>query len=190
MSPSIERTTEILQRLAGGEEKAADVLFPLLYAELKRVASAKLRREQRGHSLHTTELVHEAYLKLVNQERARWEDRAHFCAVAAQAMRRILVDHARSRGRAKRGAGAVRVPLLDADLPVASGGELVALDDALGKLARLDARQARVVELRYFGGLSVEETASVLGVSARTVKGDWRVARAWLKCYLETGETP
>ena len=153
----------------------------MVYEELKRIASRQLGRQQDAHTLSTTALVHEAYLKLVDQTRAEWVDRAHFYAVAAQAMRRILVDHARKHRAAKRGGGDRRVPLDDVDLPIEERAELlVALNEALERLAALDSRLAQVVECRYFGGLSEEETAAALGVTARTVRRDWVKARGWL----------
>jgi len=159
--------------------------MPLVYAELRRLASGYLRRENPAHTLQTTALVHEAYLRLVDQTRTDWKDRAHFMGVAAQLMRRVLVDHARTRLAAKRGGGALRVGL---DENVAGGGErladLLALDGALVRLAAMDPEQSRIVEMRYFSGLSIEETAEAMGVSPRTVKREWRSARAWLYSEL------
>lgn len=163
-------------------------VMPAVYQELRRLAGRFLRREQRpGHTLQTTALAHEAYLRLANQRREHWLDRAGFCAAAAQAIRRILIDHARRRARRKRGGpGAQRVHLDAAVLETASSViDVLALDEALSRLAGLAPRQARVVELRYFGGLTDDETAAVLGVSRRTVQTDWRGARAWL--YRELG---
>jgi RNA polymerase sigma factor (TIGR02999 family) len=173
--------TGFLLRAAGGDDRAWDEVAPLVYDELHRIAVAYLRGERPGHTLQPTALVHEAFLKLLDQSRVEWRGRAHFLAVAAQAMRRVLVDHARRRRAQKRGAGVLLLSVDDMDLP----GERrdVALDDldaALTDLARLDQRPARVVELRFFGGLSIEETAEVLGVSPATVKRDWTAARAWL----------
>lgn len=162
-------------------------LLPLIYDDLRRLAGSQLRRERADHTLQPTDLVHEAYERLADQSRVDWRGRAHFLAVAAQVMRRLLVDHARQRGRRKRGGGAQRVTLggiaapADADLDLE---ELIALDRALTRLAALDEREARVVELRYFGGLTTGEIASVLDVSERTVLGDWAFARAWLKQEL------
>jgi RNA polymerase sigma-70 factor, ECF subfamily len=173
--------TELLVAWRGGETGAVDRLLPLVYEELKRIARRQLRIEAVGHTLNSTALVHEAYLKLVDQTRVEWVDRAHFYAVAAQAMRRILVDHARKHRAAKRGGGERRVPLDDADLPIEERAELlVALNEALERLAALDSRLAQVVECRYFGGLTEEETAAALGVTARTVRRDWVKARGWL----------
>ncbi|HMU62224.1 MAG TPA: sigma-70 family RNA polymerase sigma factor [Gemmatimonadales bacterium] len=174
--------TELLHQAGAGDPTAAAAVFPLVYDELRQLAHRQLRRESSGHSLNTTALVHEAYLKLVDQTRAQIRDRAHFFAVAATAMRRILVDHARRHGAAKRGAGAKRVPLemVDGLAPDERADLLVALDTALVRLAALDERQARVVECRFFGGLTEEETAEALGTSTRTVKRDWAKARSWL----------
>ena len=165
-----------------GDPGAHDEAFPLVYDELRRLARRQLRREADGHTLSTTALVHEAYLRLADQTRGRWQDRAHFLAIAATAMRRILVDHARRHHAAKRGGAARRVPLERIeDLATDDRAEiLVALDAALARLASLDPRQARVVECRFFGGLTEEETAEALGVGLRTVKRDWAKARSWL----------
>ncbi len=156
-------------------------LLPLVYAELRRLAAGYLRRERAGHTLQPTALVHEAYLRMVDQTQVRWQNRAHFFGVAAQMMRRILVDHARSQHAEKRG-GDVQKLSLDENIDVSGerAAELVALDEALERLAEIDPQKSRVVELRFFGGLSVEETAEVLGVSAPTVKRHWRLAKAWL----------
>ena len=158
--------------------------FALVYDELRRLAAAALRHERPDHTLQPTALVHEAYLRLADEPTGRWQNRSHFLAVAARAMRRILVDHARKHNAVKRGSGAVRLNLDDleyaASVPT-DAVDLVTLDDALGRLAALDPRQARIVELRFFGGLSVEETAAVIDASPRTVKRDWQFARAWLK---------
>lgn len=168
--------------------RGAEELLPEVYAELRRLAGSYLRRERPDHTLQPTALVHEAYERLADQREKRWEGRSHFFAVGALAMRRVLVDHARSHGRQKRGGNWERVtadqavPLLS-DAPL-SMEDVLALDRALNKLAQLDPRQAKVVELRYFGGLGAAETADVLGVSKRTVEGDWTHARAWLKREL------
>lgn len=181
--------TELLEELAGGDAGALDRLFPLVYEELQRVAHAQMNRERAGHTLDTTALVHEAYLKLVRHPpRVEWQSRIHFLAVAARAMRQILVNHARGRGRAKRGGDATQISLDEAVVrPEARSEELIALDEALERLAAMDPRRGRVVELRYFGGLTIEETAQVLEVSAVTVKRDWTTARAWL--YREVRES-
>ena len=181
-----EAITEALCALRGGAPDAMDRLAPLVYEQLKRIARRQLRAEPIGHTLSTTALVHEAYLKLVDQTRADWQDRGHFYAVASGAMRRILVDYARRYRAARRGGDAdgapVRpVPLDDTDIPVAERAEaLVALDEALERLGRFDDRQARVVECRFFGGLTEEETAAALGISQRTVAREWVTARGWL----------
>jgi RNA polymerase sigma factor (TIGR02999 family) len=174
--------TALLDDLAGGDAAALDRLFPLVYEELQRVAHGQMQRERAGHTLDTVALVHEAYLKLVKHPpRVQWQGRMHFYALAARAMRQILVNQAKARGRAKRGGNASQISLDDAVvMPEARSAELVALDQALDRLAVMDARQARVVELRYFGGLTIEETAELLDISIATVKRDWTTARAWL----------
>jgi len=172
--------TEVLLRAAGGDHHAWDQLAPLVYDELHRIAEAHLRRERSDHTLQPTALLHEAYLKLVDQRRVAWRDRAHFLAIASNAMRRILVDHARRHRAQKRGAGAVTVSLDDVEPAARRDVAIEDLDVALTDLARVEGRPARVVELRYFGGLSIEETAEVLGISPATVKRDWMTARAWL----------
>jgi len=178
--------TVLLQAWSGGDREALDQLTPVVYEELRRLARHYMRGERSGHILQTTALVNEAYLRLVDLKRMSWQNRAHFFAVSAQLMRRILVDHAR-RHNLKRGAGMQHVPLEDTAV-VGSGREpdFVALDLALRDLAAMDARKAQVVELRFFGGLSVEETAEVLKVSAVTVMRDWSSARAWLYRQLRS----
>jgi len=181
MASAPEGVTALLRAWSSGEQAALERLVPLVYGELHRMARRYLRGENHAPSLQATALVNEAYLRLVDVTRMRWQDRAHFFAVSAQLMRRILVEAARTRGRQKRGGDAVLVDLdesIDA-LPVRAR-ELIALDDALHALAQFDARKARVVELRFFGGLSVEEAAEVLQVSPQTVLRDWKLARAWL----------
>ena len=175
------KVTELLLELSGGNRTVVDELIPFLYAELKRIASAQLRAERPEHTLQATALVHEAYLKLVDQRQVNWQNRAHFFGVAAQVMRRILMDYAKGRAREKRG-GDVHKTSLDEALVVSYDRtyELLDIDEALGRLEALDRRQAQVVEMRFFGGLSVEETAEALGVSAPTVKREWAMARAWL----------
>jgi len=169
----------------GGDTDARDHLIDLVYPELRRIARRNLNRRRAGESLESAALANEAYLKLVRAGGIRCENRAHFLALCAQIMRRILVDHARRRGFAKRGGNALRVPLDEVLLVAqARGIEVLALDEALDTLARIDSRKSRVVELRYFGGLSIEETAEVLGISVDTVKRDWRMARAWLIAEL------
>ncbi|HEV8382527.1 MAG TPA: sigma-70 family RNA polymerase sigma factor [Gemmatimonadales bacterium] len=180
--------TGLLLRWSQGDAQALDQLLPLVYGECRRIAERQLRRERPDHTLSPTALVHELYLQLVDQRRATWQNRAHFFAVAAQLMRRILVDHARSRGAQKRGgrgAGGGRGVLvsLDADLEAAQpsrAAEVLALNDALDRLAARDPEQQRIVELRFFAGLTVEEVAHVVGRSPRTVKREWQLAKAWL----------
>jgi RNA polymerase sigma factor (TIGR02999 family) len=180
-----ERITQLLLEISGGSRAAADELTPLVYRELKRIAGGQLRAERPGHTLQATALVHEAYLKLVGQQDVSWQNRAHFLGVAAQVMRRILLDYARARRRVKRG-GDVHKTSLDEALVVAEDrtSGLLQIDEALTRLEQLDARQARVVEMRFFGGLSVEETAAAMGISAPTVKREWAMARAWLQREL------
>ena len=187
------RVTEIVASLSGTDTdpRRADELMPLVYDELRRLADHYLRGERRGHTLQATALVHEAYLKLVDQTRVNWQGRTHFFAVGARVMRHLLIDHARGRGRAKRGGDWHRVTLSEGVAPGSAGDlspdELLALEECLDRLAELDPRQARVVELRFFGGLTVAEVAGLLGVSRRTVEGDWTHARAWLARELSRG---
>jgi RNA polymerase sigma factor (TIGR02999 family) len=177
------QVTDLLLQMRDGDTNAMDRLFPLVYEELRRMAHAQLRRERPGHTLGTTGLVHETYVRLVDQTRVEWRDRRHFFVAAAWAMRRILVDYARRNRAARRGGGSVRLTLND-DLPAAERGEmLLALDEALDRLAALDPRLSQVVECRYFGGLTEQETADALGVTRRTIQRDWAKARGWL--YLE-----
>jgi len=184
-----EDVTEVLAQLRGGDQKAADRLLPMVYDEFRALARHYLGQERLNHTLQPTALVHEAYMKLVDQTRVDWQGKSHFFAVAAQAMRRILVDHARSRQRDKRGGGRARVALDEAvALSPQKDEDVLALDEALERLAKLDPRQAKVVELRFFGGMNVEEVAQALGVSKRTVEGDWTFARAWLSRELRDGE--
>jgi RNA polymerase sigma factor (TIGR02999 family) len=172
--------TRLLVAWSNGDEAALERLMPLVYAELRGLARRRLARE-RGHSLPSTALVHEAYLRLVDQRSVRWQNRAHFFAIAARIMRRILIDRARARRTARRGEGAPVISLDRApEVAAERAADLLALDDALRRLAEIDPRKSQVVELRYFGGLSVEETAEVLGVSGVTVMRDWSTAKAWL----------
>jgi len=190
MPKSPANVTELLQAWSDGDKAALDQLLPVVYDELRRQASRYLRRELAGHTLQTTALVNEAYLRLVDQKNVHWQNRAQFFGIAAQLMRRILVDHARSKQRAKRGGGDFRVTL-DEAMAIAPDREvdLIALDAALDRLAQIDEQQSKVVELRFFSGLNVEETAEALRVSPATVKRDWSVAKAWL--YREiTGAGP
>lgn len=181
--------TRLLVRWCDGDPSALDRLLPLVEKELHRIAHYYMRRESPGHALQTTDLVHEAFLKLVDQDRIRWQNRAQFYGVSAQIMRRILLNHARDQNRIKRGGGNVQVSLSGVDLASANDTvEMQALDAALTKLEMIYPRQARVVELRFFGGLSVEETAEVLKVSVPTVMRDWRLARAWLLRELSDEE--
>jgi RNA polymerase sigma factor (TIGR02999 family) len=171
----------VLARAGAGSQAAYDELFPLVYAELRRIAAREMRHEKPGRTLQTTALVHEAYLRLLKDASLSFESRAHFLGIAARAMREILIEHARARSARKRGGGAVRLTLDDTVAAVSSPPvDVIALNEALERLARLDERHARVVELRYFGGLSVEETAAALGMSPATVKRAWTLARAWL----------
>jgi RNA polymerase sigma factor (TIGR02999 family) len=181
MSVARGEVTVLLHEWSQGNAAAADKLAPLVYTELSRLAHRHLRRERANHTMRSTDLVHEAYLRLVDQSQARWQDRAHFFAVSAQIMRRILIDHARAHHREKRGGGAPTLALNETiDFPERRSMELIALDDALDGLAKLDPQQSRIVELRFFTGLSIEETAEALGVSKATVNRDWVTARAWL----------
>ncbi len=173
--------TRLLEQWGGGDQQALDKLTPLVYAELHRLASRYLCRERPGHTLQSTALVNEAYLKLVGQHSVRWQNRAHFFGIAAQLIRRILVDYARARFAEKRGSNTPRLSLDDVvESPAVRDLDLVALDDALDDLGQIDPRQSRVVELRFFAGLSVEETAEVMQMSPATVKREWTAAKAWL----------
>jgi RNA polymerase sigma-70 factor (ECF subfamily) len=180
-TPASHEITRLLLAWQEGDQAALDRLIPLVHAELYRRAKRYMGRERRGHTLQTTALIHEVYLRLVDAQQVRWQNRAHFFAIAARLMRRILVDHARERRYQKRGGEARRVTL-DEGLVVSPerDDDLVALDDALSALGEVDLRKSRVVELRFFGGLSVEETAEALEVSPETVRRDWRLARSWL----------
>jgi RNA polymerase sigma-70 factor, ECF subfamily len=180
-SSSPEELTQLLVAWGDGNQEALEKLMPLVYEELRRLAHNYMRREHPGHTLQTTALVNEAYFRLVDQKRMRWQNRAHFFAISAQLMRRILVDHARSHHYAKRGGGAHKVSL-DEGAVVAQGqaADLIALDDALRSLAAIDERKSSIVELRFFGGLNIEETAEALKISPRTVMREWSMAKAWL----------
>lgn len=178
---STEEVTQLLKDGSSGDEAALDKLFPMVYKELRRLASGYMRRERADHTLQTTALVHDAYLRLVGKRDISWKSRIHFFAVAARVMRRILIDHARTRHRAKRGGGAIRLSLDEAAiLSDERASELIALDEALEELAKIDPRQGRIVELRFFGGLTLAETAEVLKISSDTVTRDWNLAKAWL----------
>lgn len=192
LEPAFNDVTRLLVAWGNGDEKAFDSLFPLVYDELRRLARGRLRGERQDHTLNATGLVHEAYLRLIDQRRVQWQNRSQFFALAAEMMRRILVDYARRRQQAKRGAGAERVPLDDCQIAAPESGpgvaaEVLGLDRALTELAAFDARKARLVELRFFAGLSIEETAGVLGVSPGTAMRDWTLAKAWLKRALGEG---
>lgn len=179
--PPPHDVTQLLINWSNGNREALDNLLPLVYKELRQLADRYLRRERSDHTLQATALVHEAYLKLIDQRNVRWQNRAHFFGVAAQAMRRILVDHARSHQTAKRGSGGHKVSLDEGiDLSDERATDLIALDDALQQLAEIDPQKSRIVELRFFGGLSIEETAEVLGIGTATVIRQWRMAKAWL----------
>lgn len=179
--------TQLLVKSSQGDKAALDQLLPLVYQELRRLAHHQLGQERAHHSLQTTGLVHEAYLRLAGQQEVDWENRFHFFGLAAQMMRRVLVDYARARQSDKRGGGAVQVSLTQAENKSEDrAAEVIALDEALKTLSTLDPRQSQIIELRYFGGLSVEETAAVLKVSPSTVLGDWRQARAWLYLQLSS----
>lgn len=187
--PSPQDITRMLIDWSNGDSEALSKLMPVVYAELRRQAVRHLRRERAGHTLQPTDLIHEAYLRLVDQNNVRWQNRAHFYAVAAQSMRRILVDHARRRHRAKRGGSSAVVLPLNEELLMAeqSDVDLLALDEALTRLAAIDQRQSQIVELRFFSGLTIEETATVIGASRTTVKDDLNMAKAWLRRELGGG---
>lgn len=185
------RATELLVSGRTGSGQGVEALLPLVYDELRAIAHGQLRRERSDHTLGTTALVHEAYLKLIDQRQVDWQDRSHFFSIAARAMRRILIDYARRHVAAKRGGG-LRKVTLDEAVQLAAGeraDELLAIDDALRRLASLDERQARVVEYRFFGGMTEEETAEALGVTSRTVRRDWIKAKGWLQRELARGAT-
>ncbi|HEX6308282.1 MAG TPA: sigma-70 family RNA polymerase sigma factor [Longimicrobiales bacterium] len=176
-----DSVTELLAKACAGDQSALAGIFPLIYAELHRLAQYQLKREPDGHTLSPTALLHEAYLRLIEYTRMEWTNRAHFMAVASTAMRRVLVDHARSHRSVKRGGSLRRVPIESVELAAEDRAELlIALDDGLGRLKELDPRQARVVECRFFGGMTEEETAEALGIGLRTAKRDWAKARSWL----------
>jgi RNA polymerase sigma factor (TIGR02999 family) len=184
---SPEGITQLLIDWGKGDQAALDKLMPLVYSELRRLATAYLRRERAGHTLQPTALVNEAYLKLVDQRNAKWQNRAHFFGISAQLMRRILVDHARHHQAAKRGGSVQqRISITSAETIVKQPEvDLLALNEALDELAKMDPQQSRIVELKFFGGLSIEEVAEVLGIGHATVERDWKMARAWLRRQLE-----
>jgi RNA polymerase sigma factor (TIGR02999 family) len=185
------QVTSLLRQWSGGDQQALEQLVPIVYNELRRLAQYYLRRERDGHTLQATALVHEVYLRLCSQDEPRWENRAHFFAVAARMMRRILVDHSRRHGAEKRGGARVPAPLDDAlTIPVQEQFDLIALDGALKQLAAFDARKCQVVEMRFFTGLKAKEIAAVLKTTEATVRRDWIIAKAWLFRYLEGKATP
>jgi RNA polymerase sigma-70 factor (ECF subfamily) len=180
-APFPHEITQLLAEWSNGNQTALDKLYPLVYDELHRMASRYMNRERKGHTLQTTALINEAYVRLVDQKHVHWENRAHFFAISAQIMRRILIDHARRHAYAKRGGGAQRISLDESALIADEcASELLLLEEALKRLAELDPRRSQVVELRYFGGLNNEEIAGVLKISENTVTRDWNMARAWL----------
>jgi RNA polymerase sigma factor (TIGR02999 family) len=185
MPPTQPRISALLQELTQGRSDALERLLPIVYDTLRDIAGAKLRGEREGHVLDATALVHETYLRLIKLERIDWRDRVHFFAVAARMMRQILIDHARATNREKRGGGAIRVSLSQADeVPIVTSEEIAGLEEALARLEHLNARQCRVVECRCFSGLSIDETAAALGISAATAKRDWASSLAWLSREL------
>jgi RNA polymerase sigma factor (TIGR02999 family) len=185
MIPGSQEVTQLLADWSNGDQAALDKLLPLVNSELRNLAGRYMRRENPGHTLQTSALVNEAYLRLIDQKNVRWQNRAHFFGIAAQLMRRILIDHARSHHYAKRGGGALKVSLDEAAaITETCAVELLAVDEALEKLTAMDARKGRIVELRFFGGLSLDETAEVMGISSATVQREWRAAKAWLRRML------
>ncbi len=188
MNTPPSNVTQLLVNWGNGDQAARDQLLPFVHDELRRIARRYLRREQPGHTLQPTALVHEAYLRLINQQHVQWQNRAQFFGLAANLMRRILVDHARHHAYAKRGGGALQVSF-DEGMAVteAKAAELLAVNEALEKLTALDARKGRIVELRFFGGLNLDETAEVLNISSPTVQREWRAAKAWLHRILTEG---
>lgn len=182
METSSDEVTRLLRDWGNGNQQALEKLVPLIYGELRQIAHRCLYRERPGHTLQTTALVHEAYLKLIDQRDSRWQNRSHFFAIASQAMRRILIDNARRHSAAKRGGSAENLPLDEAaNVSIEPDPILLPLDEALTKLAEIDEQQSKIVELRFFGGLTIEETAEVMKLSIDTVKREWAMARAWLR---------
>ena len=186
-TPSPQEVTQLLAAWGKGDHSALDKLFPLVHLELRRIAQRQMNQERPGHTLQATALVNEAYLKLAGQQGFDWQNRAHFFAVCAQVMRHILIDHARAHARDKRGGGAIQVSLNDALIAEDQSANIIALDEALRVLERLDPQKGRIVELRYFGGLSIEEAAKVLNVSTRTIRREWQRAKAWLYRMMTEG---
>jgi len=187
VGPSTKEVTRLLIDWGNGDQAALDELIPLVYDELRRLAGRYMRRENQDHTLQTSALVNEAYLRLIDQKSVQWQNRAHFFGVAAQLMRRILVDHARTRSRAKRGGGAQMVSLADQAVISKETADVIALDDALKNLAEMDSRKSQIVEMKFFGGLTTEEVAEVLKVTSRTVEREWRKAKAWLNRAISKG---
>lgn len=181
--------TRLLESWGAGSDKALEELMPLVYSELRTIAAGQLRGERSDHTLQPTALVNEAFLRLVDHDRVEWRNRSQFFGVAAKAMRRILVDHARRRRAQKRGGNPGRVPLDDVVIAVAPDVDLLELDESLSRLEALDSRQARIVELRFFAGCAMEEIAEMLGISRSTAKRQWRLARVWLRAELDRGST-
>ena len=191
MTPKVPKpnTTQLLQELSNGKRESLDQLIPLVYAELRRLADSFMRGERVNHTLQPTALVHEAYLRLIDQREVNWQNRAHFFSIAAETMRRILVNHAHSNQAAKRGGRAVRLSIDEAiNFPGVPEVDLVLLDEALDRLASFDAQQSRIVELRFFGGLAVKEVAEITGLSTATVEREWRTAKAWLHHQISAKE--
>jgi len=189
--PERAPVTRLLRAWSAGDQDALTALLPLVDAELRRLAKAYMARERKGHTLQATALVNEAFIRLIDTGNVAWNDRAHFLGIAARLMRRVLIDHARARGMQKRGAGAYMLPLEEGMAVVAAPAvDLIALDTALEALAAIDERKCRVIEMRFFGGMTVEETAEVLQVSTDTVKRDWRMAKLWLLKELEGSGKP
>lgn len=189
MASDPDNVNRLLLEWSGGNQQALEEMLPLIYDELRHLAHNFLYRERPGHTLQTTALVHEAYLKLIDQRDARWQNRAHFFAIAAQAMRRILIDSARKHVADKRGGGGEKVSLEEvASISLEPDNNLLALDEALNGLAEIDPQQSRIIELRYFGGLTIEETAEVMKLSPATIKREWAMARAWLHQALTDGQ--
>ncbi|MFY9555334.1 MAG: sigma-70 family RNA polymerase sigma factor [Blastocatellia bacterium] len=189
VAPSPKEVSRLLVDWGNGDKAALDELIPLVYDELRRLAGRYMRRESPGHTLQTSALLNEAYLRLVDQKSVKWQNRAHFFGVAAQLMRRILVDHARRRSRAKRGGGALIVSLGEQAIMSKEVADVIALDEALKNLAEMDPRKSQIVEMKFFGGLTTEEVAEVLKVTSRTVEREWRKAKAWLNRAISKGAT-
>ena len=190
MASSPAEITQLLVNWANGDQTALDTLMPMVYTELHRLAHRYMKRERPGHTIQTSALVNEAYLKLIDQRNTRWQNRSQFFAISAQLMRRILVDHARSHAYLKRGGGFCKVSLREfADLSHVGPSEIVMLDEALAVLAEIDPRQSQIVELRFFAGLTIKETAEVMELSPATIKLEWRTARAWLYRHITKDQT-